>query len=95
MSNPPPRKALTRCHVWTLALSIAGVSAGVSIPASAAQTAAAKSAALRIVVIAGEDAVNIVQQKTAVAPIIEVRDRNDQPQIGLIREVYPVTLRMR
>ena len=37
---------------------------------------------LRIVVIAGEDAVNVIQQKTAVAPIIEVRDRNDQPVAG-------------
>ena len=39
-------------------------------------------AALRIVVIEGENAVNIVSQKTAVAPIVEVRDRNDQPVAG-------------
>jgi hypothetical protein len=39
-------------------------------------------AALRIVVIEGEGAVNIIQQKTAVAPVIEVRDRNDQPVAG-------------
>ena len=37
---------------------------------------------LRIVVIAGEGAVNIIQQKTAVAPIIEVRDRNNLPVAG-------------
>lgn len=37
---------------------------------------------LRIVVIEGEGAVNIIQQKTAVAPVIEVRDRNDQPVAG-------------
>jgi hypothetical protein len=37
---------------------------------------------LRIVVIAGEDAINVIQQKTAVAPVIEVRDRNDQPVAG-------------
>jgi hypothetical protein len=37
---------------------------------------------LRIVVIAGEDAVNVIQQQTAVAPVIEVRDRNDQPVGG-------------
>jgi hypothetical protein len=46
----------------------------------APQTAA--KAALRIVVIEGEGAVNIIQQKTAVAPVIEVRDRNDQPVAG-------------
>jgi PKD repeat protein len=39
--------------------------------------------ALRIVVIAGEDAVNVIQQKTAVAPIVEVRDRNDVPVAGV------------
>jgi hypothetical protein len=37
---------------------------------------------LRIVVIEGEGAVNIVQQKTAVAPIVEVRDRNNLPVAG-------------
>jgi hypothetical protein len=44
----------------------------------------AQNAALKIVVIAGEDAVNIVQQKTATAPVVEVRDRNDQPVAGVI-----------
>lgn len=39
---------------------------------------------LRIVVIEGEGAVNIVQQKTAVSPLVEVRDRNDQPVAGAI-----------
>jgi hypothetical protein len=39
---------------------------------------------LHIVVIEGEDAVNIVQQKTAVAPVVEVRDRNDQPIAGVV-----------
>jgi hypothetical protein len=39
---------------------------------------------LRIIVIQGEDAVNILQQKTAVAPIVEVRDQNDLPVGGAI-----------
>src|SRR6185436_11631953 len=39
---------------------------------------------LRIVVIEGEGAVNIIQQKTAVSPLVEVRDRNDQPVAGAI-----------
>ncbi len=47
----------------------------------AAQTT---SRGLHIVVIAGEDAVNVIQQKTAVAPVIEVRDRNDQPVAGAV-----------
>lgn len=39
---------------------------------------------LSIVVIEGEDAVNIIQQKAAVAPVVEVRDRNDQPVAGAV-----------
>jgi hypothetical protein len=42
-----------------------------------------QSAALRIVVIEGEDAINVIQQKTAVAPVIEVRDRNNLPVSGV------------
>jgi hypothetical protein len=38
--------------------------------------------ALRIVVIEGEGAVNIIQQKTAVTPVVEVRDRNNLPVGG-------------
>lgn len=40
------------------------------------------AAGLRIVVIEGEDAVNVIQQKTAVAPVVEVRDRNNLPVAG-------------
>jgi hypothetical protein len=40
--------------------------------------------ALRVVVIEGEDAVNIIQQKTAVRPIVEVRDRNNLPVPGAV-----------
>ena len=47
-------------------------------------TTFAQSPALRIVVIEGEDGVNIVQQQTAVAPVVEVRDRNDQPVSGAV-----------
>lgn len=50
--------------------------------AAAAQSAG--NAGLRIVVVDGEDAVNIVQQKTAVAPVIEVRDRNNLPVPGAL-----------
>ena len=43
----------------------------------------AQTLGLRIVVIEGENAVNIIQQKTAVSPIVEVRDRNDLPVPGV------------
>ena len=37
---------------------------------------------LRIIVIEGEGGVNIIQQKTAVGPLVEVRDRNNLPVPG-------------
>jgi hypothetical protein len=43
----------------------------------------AQSTRLKIVVVEGEDAVNIIQQRTAVAPIVEVRDRNNLPVAGV------------
>jgi hypothetical protein len=44
--------------------------------------AVAQSAGLQIRVLAGEDAVNVIQQKTAVTPVVEVRDRNGLPVPG-------------
>jgi hypothetical protein len=55
-----------------------------ALAAAALVALIAQSDALRIVVVEGEDAVNIVQQKTAVAPVVEVRDRNNQPVAGAI-----------
>ena len=50
--------------------------------AAAAVSGEQPSGNLKIVVIAGEGAVNIIQQRTAVAPIVEVRDRNNLPVSG-------------
>ena len=44
----------------------------------------AQDTRLRIVVLEGEGAVNIIEQNTAVAPVVEVRDRNNQPIAGAI-----------
>ena len=44
----------------------------------------AQPGGLKIVVIEGEGAVNIIQQKTAVSPLVEVRDRNNQPVSGAV-----------
>lgn len=46
------------------------------------QAPAPAGATLRIVIVDGEDAINIVQQKTAVRPLVEVRDRNNLPVPG-------------
>lgn len=48
-----------------------------------AVASASAQSGLHLVVIEGEDAVNIIQQKTAVAPLIEVRDRNNLPVPGV------------
>ena len=46
------------------------------------ESASAQDADLRIVVIEGEDSVNIIAQGTAVPAVVEVRDRNDLPVSG-------------
>ena len=43
-----------------------------------------QAAQLKIVVIDGEGAVNIIRQKTGVPPVVEVRDRNDLPVSGAL-----------
>ena len=47
-----------------------------------AAAASAQQGPFKIVVLAGEDSVNVIQQKTAVAPLVEVRDRNNVPVPG-------------
>lgn len=47
-------------------------------------TVSAQNGGLRIVVLEGEDGVNIIQQKTAVRPLVEVRDRNNLPVPGAL-----------
>lgn len=49
---------------------------------AAVAQAATASDELKIVVVAGEDAVNIVKKKTAVQPVVEVRDTNNLPVAG-------------
>ena len=49
---------------------------------SMSQLQLAGQTALKIVILEGEGAVNIIQQKTATAPVIEVRDQNDLPVAG-------------
>jgi len=68
---------LSRCVVALVLLIASGNST-----ANAAQKAVLPKSGLTIVVVEGEDAINVIQQKTAVAPIVEIRDRNDQPVAG-------------
>ncbi len=65
----------------TAVLIVVALLAGVLPDSQSAQRAAPEG--LRIVVISGEDQVNVIQQKTAVAPVVEVRDRNNLPVAGV------------
>jgi hypothetical protein len=42
---------------------------------------------LQIVVVEGEDGVNVIKNKTAVKPVVEVRDKNKAPGIAVIAGV--------
>src|SRR5262245_28391328 len=53
-------------------------------PGVRAQVPESAAAGLKIVILAGDDAVNVVSQRTAVPPIVEVRDRNDHPVAGAV-----------
>ena len=75
-------------RAWVLVAVTAAGAAGLSGAQEIRQVG--QDASLRIVVIAGEGSVNIVQQKTAVAPIVEVRDRNDLPVAGATVKADPV-----
>ncbi|MBV8551430.1 MAG: hypothetical protein JOY54_09025 [Acidobacteriaceae bacterium] len=46
--------------------------------------AAPDLSSLKIVVIDGEDGVNIVKKKTAVQPVVEVHDKNNLPVAGIV-----------
>ena len=58
------------------------VTIGVFVLGSIVALETQQPASLRIVVLEGEGAVNIIQQKTAVRPLVEVRDRNNLPVAG-------------
>jgi hypothetical protein len=58
------------------------VAIGVFVLGSTLALDARQGPSLKIVVLEGEGAVNIIQQKTAVRPLVEVRDRNNLPVAG-------------
>jgi hypothetical protein len=68
----PPRMRILAGVVAFLLIPIGTVGAQQPVPA------------LKIVVLEGEGGVNIIQQKTAVRPLIEVRDRNNVPVSGAL-----------
>ena len=68
---------------WSVALAFAVAMAGaMAAPSSADGSETRQDEGLRIVVLEGEDGVNIIGQATAVPTLVEVRDRNDLPVSG-------------
>jgi hypothetical protein len=62
-----------------LSVAVAALLSWAQEPGSGSQT----GAGLKIVVLEGEDGVNIIKKKTAVKPVLEVRDKNDLPVAGV------------
>ena len=69
--------SISKCVIALLLLIVSTTST-----ADAAQNKPVPPSGLTILVIEGEDAINVIQQKTAVAPLVEIRDRNNQPVAG-------------
>ncbi|MBI4875965.1 MAG: carboxypeptidase regulatory-like domain-containing protein [Acidobacteria bacterium] len=68
MRKPWCRPALS------ILLSAVGVAGGWAAPSAPAE--------LTIVILEGEEGVNVLKKKTAVRPVVEVRDRNKAPVAG-------------
>ena len=71
------RASLSRVMTIVLTSSLLWIAAPSTMANQDAQVSG-----LKIVVLEGEDGVNIIEQKTAVASLIEVRDGNDLPVAG-------------
>jgi len=69
------------CRSLVTALASAAL-CGLLVAAAPARAVAQPAQELRIVVLEGEDSVNIIEQGTAVPTLVEVRDRNDLPVSG-------------
>ena len=72
--------------VLSLCLAVCGAVTGWQPAAfGAQQTQAPKPESepeLKIVILEGEDGINIIKKKTAVRPVVEVRDKNNSPVSG-------------
>lgn len=70
--------------VLSLCLAVFGAATGWQPVAFAVQQAPKpeSEAELKIVILEGEDGVNIIKKKTAVRPVVEVRDKNNAPVSG-------------
>ena len=70
-----------RSPVWKLVRALCTILA-VALAVTPSPAASQDLEGLRIVVLEGEDSVNIIAQGTAVPTLVEVRDRNDLPVSG-------------
>jgi hypothetical protein len=70
--------------VLSLCLAVFGAATGWQPAAFGAQQAPKpeSESELKIVILEGEDGVNLIKKKTAVRPVVEVRDKNNAPVSG-------------
>src|SRR3989442_3823766 len=73
-----PTSIIRRIDMRQIAVMCLVLTAIAVWPAGAGQQAGG----LKIVVIEGEDSVNLIDKKTAVKPTVEIRDKNDLPVAG-------------
>lgn len=79
-------RLLDHRRVLSLCLAVLGAATGWQPAGFAAQQAQASKPEsepeLKIVILEGEEGVNIIKKKTAVRPVVEVRDKNNSPVSG-------------
>ena len=89
-------KVQNQTRFTALLMIIAVISFQLSITAygtsRASDTQASTTPDLQIVVIEGEDGINVIKKNTAVRPVVEVRDKNKAPGIGVTAAVAGVTI---
>jgi hypothetical protein len=76
------RKANTRSFLVVIVTVLFLWQQSVSLSVSQTTAQANSVPQFKIVVLAGEDGVNIIKSKTAVKPVVEVRDKNNLPVAG-------------
>src|ERR1051326_7129387 len=79
------KNSITLFTAAVLCLPIAALAQDVPAGASAIKASAgasSKDGDLRIIVLQGEGSVNNIQTHSGTPPVVEVRDRNDQPLDG-------------
>ncbi len=75
-------RATASCLAFLTLLHTPPVLANTLVPGTLAQDASADSPALRIVVLVGDNAVNVIKKGTIIMPVVQVLDQSGKPVAG-------------